>query len=123
MARIVIVDDLQDMRDLARIRLERAGHEIVGDATTGIEAISVAAEQQPDVVVLDVMMPEMTGLEALPELVKQCPNALVLVFSSLPDLTLNDVRRLGGHGLLAKIDQFRLTEAVDELVAGEARSD
>ena len=118
MARIVIVDDLQDMRDLARIRLERSGHEIVGEATTGLEAIAVAAALQPDLVVLDVMMPEMTGVEALPELVQRCPDTRVLVFSSVPELTLNEVRRLGGHGLLAKVDQFRLPEAVEELLGG-----
>ena len=117
LARIVIVDDLQDMRDLVRIRLERSGHQIVGEASTGVEAIAVAAEHVPDLVVLDVMMPEMTGVEALPEIVRRCPDTKVLVFSSQPELTLADVRRLGGHGLLAKLDQYRLVTAVEELLA------
>ena len=117
MARILIVDDIAEMRDLTRLRLEQAGHEIVGEASTGGTGIAVAETTQPDAVVLDVMMPEMTGLEALPGIVAAAPGTRVLVFSSLADVTLSDVRRLGGHGLLDKIDQFRLDEAVAAVLA------
>ena len=117
MARIAIVDDLVENRELARIRLERAGHQIVGEATTGREAISLAAATEPDVVVLDVMMPEMNGLEALPEIVRASPRSRVVVFSSVPGLTLSEVERLGGHALLAKVDQFQLVDVVERVLA------
>ena len=115
-SRVLVVDDVEELRALSRVRLERAGHEIVGEASNGREAIDAATELQPDLVVLDVMMPEMTGLEALPELVRVAPAAKVLVFSSMPDLTLSDVLSLGGHGLLDKIDQFHLVDTVGRLV-------
>ena len=115
-ARVLVVDDVEELRALSRVRLERAGHEIVGEASTGREAIDAAAALQPDVIVLDVMMPEMTGLEALPEMVRVAPAAKVLVFSSLPKLTRSEVVSLGGHDLLDKIDQFGLVDAVARLV-------
>ena len=118
MARILIVDDIPEMRDLARLRLEQAGHEIVGEAETGRSGIAMAERTQPDAVVLDVMMPEMSGLEALPEIVAAAPRSRILVFSSLPEITLADVRRLGGPGLLDKIDQFRLDAAIAAVLAG-----
>lgn len=117
MARILVVDDIAQMRDLIRLRLEQAGHEIVGEASTGRSAIVEAVATQPDAVVLDVMMPGMTGLEALPELLAGAPSTRVLVFSSVPELTIGEVRRLGAHGLLDKVDQFQLDEAVASVLA------
>jgi CheY-like chemotaxis protein len=116
-ARILLVDDQPDIRALCRLRLQREGYEVVDEATTGREAIAAAVAHEPDVIVLDVMMPEMTGLEALPELVRAVPEARILVFSSLTSLTLAEVRRLGGHALLEKVDQFQLTDVVAELLA------
>ena len=115
-AQVLVVDDVEELRVLSRVRLERAGHEIVGEASTGREAIAAAAALQPDLVVLDVMMPELTGLEALPEIVRVAPAAKVLVFSSLSDVTLAKVLALGGHALLDKIDQFGLVDAVESLL-------
>jgi chemotaxis response regulator CheB len=113
---------MADVRDLVRVRLERAGHEIVGEATTGREAIGVVAALTPDVVVLDVMMPEMTGLEALPDIVKVSPESKVLMFSSLEHLNLTTVRHLGGHALLAKVDQSRLADEVGRLCGPDTGS-
>ena len=113
---MLVVDDIEELRALSRVRLERVGHEIVGEASTGRAAIEAAERLQPDLVILDVMMPEVTGLEALPEIVRVAPAAKVLVFSSMPSLTLAKVQSLGGHGLLDKIDQFRLVDTVEELL-------
>ena len=113
---MLVVDDVEELRTLSRVRLERAGHEIVGEASTGREAIGAAEALQPDLVVLDVVMPELTGLEALPEIIRVAPSAKVLVFSSVPSVTLAQVLALGGHGLLDKIDQFGLVDAVARLV-------
>lgn len=115
MGRVVIVDDDRGIRDLVRTRLERAGHEVVGEAATGRDAIGLAAALTPVAIVLDVMMPEMTGLEALLEIATVSPGSKVLMFSSIPSLTLADVLRLGAHGLLDKADQERLADEVNQL--------
>lgn len=60
---ILVVDDDQGLRELIRISLEHEGYDVI-QATNGLECLSAVREQQPDLVILDVMMPEMDGLEA-----------------------------------------------------------
>ncbi len=62
-ARVFVVDDHKDLRELIIRRVEDAGYELVGSATNGPEALLVAPEVSPDVVILDYMMPGMTGEE------------------------------------------------------------
>jgi two-component system chemotaxis response regulator CheY len=81
--RVLIVDDEPDIRLVVRVFATSVGHEIVGEAADGREAIEMARLHQPDAIVLDVMMPGMTGLEALPEIRAACPTATVIIFSVL----------------------------------------
>ena len=74
--------------------------------------MALSEQLQPDLVVLDVMMPEMTGLEALPQIVAVSPSSKVVVFSSLATVTLSEVARLGGHALLPKLADVHLADAV-----------
>ena len=68
MSRVLVVDDDPNLRELVTIRLQRAGHRVVA-ADSAAEALAVVQERgAPDVVVLDVTMPGMTGLELLPVL-------------------------------------------------------
>jgi len=62
-SRVLVVDDHKDLRELITRRVKDAGYELVGEATNGPEALLVAPEVSPDVVVLDYMMPGMTGEE------------------------------------------------------------
>jgi DNA-binding NarL/FixJ family response regulator len=83
--RTVLVDDVEDLRALLRVLLAQDGRfDIVGEATNGEEAIDVVGRLQPDVVVLDLAMPIMDGLTALPALRKAAPNARIVVLSGLP---------------------------------------
>lgn len=79
--RVVLVDDTEDLRQLMRIALRRAGYEIVGEAGDGAEGIEVARAEDPDLVVLDLSMPVMDGLEALPHIRSSCPDATIVVMS------------------------------------------
>jgi two-component system response regulator MtrA len=67
MARIVVADDDDDIRELVEFKLASLGHEIVACADA-VTALAACRAQQPDLVILDVMMPGMTGLEVLAEL-------------------------------------------------------
>ena len=81
--RVLMVDDAADMRLLVRAWLEQAGgFEVVGEAGDGKEAIDLAAEYQPDMIVLDGVMPVLSGLDALPELRDRAPAARIVMFSS-----------------------------------------
>ena len=81
--RVLIVDDEPDIRLVVRVFATSVGHDIVAEAADGLEAIEMARLHQPDVIVLDVMMPGMTGLEALPQIREACPSATVVIFSVL----------------------------------------
>ncbi|MET0998691.1 MAG: response regulator [Marmoricola sp.] len=80
--RVVVVDDTPDLRDLMRMALERSGDfAVVGEAGNGAEGVEVADLQQPDVVFLDIAMPVMDGLEALPRIRAACPGATIVMLS------------------------------------------
>lgn len=81
---VLIVEDEPDLRRLIRRHLERAGQfAIVGEAGDGIEAIELATELQPQILLLDLMMPRLDGREALPTLVQRAPRTMVVVLSAL----------------------------------------
>jgi DNA-binding NarL/FixJ family response regulator len=83
--RTVLVDDVEDLRALLRVLLLQDGRfDIVGEATNGEEAIGIVGRLRPDVVVLDLAMPIMDGLTALPALREAAPHARIVVLSGLP---------------------------------------
>lgn len=81
--RVVIVDDTDSMRELMRSHIEQSGDmEIVGEAVDGLDAVAVVRRTQPDAVILDVEMPVMDGLQALPGIRAAAPSSKIIVFSS-----------------------------------------
>jgi two-component system chemotaxis response regulator CheY len=83
MARILVVDDAAFMRKMVTDALTKGGHEIVGEAGNGNEAIERYQELRPEAVTLDITMPEKDGLQALQEIVQLDPNARVVMCSAL----------------------------------------
>ncbi|GAA4670646.1 sensor histidine kinase [Nocardioides nanhaiensis] len=79
--RVVLVDDTADLRELMRMALTRGGYDVVGEAGDGRQGIEVCAAQQPDLVLLDLAMPVMDGIEALPGIRRRCPTARIVVLS------------------------------------------
>ncbi len=79
--RVVVIDDTADLRDLLRLALGRGGYDVVGEAGDGRRGIEVVREQRPDLVLLDLSMPVMDGLEALPSIRRSVPQAKVVVLS------------------------------------------
>lgn len=96
--RVLVVDDTPDIRDLVALTLEVTGggeFEVVGEAGDGRAAIEEAARLLPDLVLLDLAMPVMDGLEALPAIRRAAPGAKVLVLSGF------NARELGGEAMEA----------------------
>lgn len=83
MARILIVDDASFMRLALKTMLEKNGFEIVGEAEDGVSAVNKYLQLKPDLVTMDITMPEMTGLEALKSIKKHDPKAKVIMISSM----------------------------------------
>jgi len=88
--RVVLADDRPELRATVRLALELAGgFVVVGEAATGNEAVAKAGELQPDLVLLDVLMPEMTGLEALPYISRVAPHSKVVILTAIDTAVLN----------------------------------
>ena len=102
-ARVLIADDHPLTRDALAGLLTANGFEVVGQAAGGEEAIALAAELGPDLIVLDLTMPDMDGLTALPKLREAAPSAAVVVLTaSEDDANLLAAIRLGAAGYLLK---------------------
>jgi two-component system chemotaxis response regulator CheY len=83
MARILVVDDAAFMRKMVSDALTKGGHEVVGEAGNGQEAIARFQELKPELMTLDITMPEKDGLSALKEIVQLDPGARVIMCSAL----------------------------------------
>jgi len=101
---VVVVDDTPDIRLLTRMALEMdSGIQVVGEAENGLDGIEVVSAYQPDVVVLDMAMPVMDGLEALPHMKNASPTTRVLVVSGFdPGTVLASALEAGADGYLQK---------------------
>jgi DNA-binding NarL/FixJ family response regulator len=83
---VVVCDDVPELRRLARVVLEEEGEMlVVGEAGDGREAIEVIEQTQPEVVVLDLSMPELDGLEAIPLIHQVAPETEIVVFSGFEE--------------------------------------
>jgi two-component system, chemotaxis family, chemotaxis protein CheY len=83
MARVLVVDDAAFMRKMVTDALTKGGHEVVGEAGTGVEAVDRYRDLKPDVMTLDITMPEKDGLAALKEIIELDPDAKVIMCSAL----------------------------------------
>jgi two-component system chemotaxis response regulator CheY len=83
MARVLVVDDAAFMRKLVTDALTGGGHEIDGEAGNGVEAVARYQELRPDVMTLDITMPEKDGIAALKEIIAIDPSAKVIMCSAL----------------------------------------
>ncbi|HZT66364.1 MAG TPA: response regulator transcription factor [Acidimicrobiales bacterium] len=89
--RVILVDDEPDLRILLWLAIEADGRcQVVGDASNGVEGVSLAASAEPDVVVLDQLMPEMDGITAVPLLRQAAPGAKIIMLSALADPVARD---------------------------------
>ncbi|PYV34856.1 MAG: DNA-binding response regulator [Acidobacteria bacterium] len=118
LTKVLLVDDHEVVRKGVRALLEgHPGYEVVGEAVDGREAIEKAAQLRPDVVILDVGMPDMNGLEATRQIIKENPQTRVLI------LTIHDAQylasealRAGARGYVLKSDAgAELLEALESL--------
>ena len=121
--RILLVDDQRLMREGLRILLElEPDLEIAGEATNGQEALDAYAEIEPDVVLMDVRMPGMDGVEATWRLRERWPSALVIILTTFDDDEyVFEGLRAGARGYLLKdVSGHDLADAVRTVAAGGA---
>ena len=121
-ARVLIVDDHPLTREALAGLLGANDFDVVGAASGGAEAVELAAKLQPDLVVLDLTMPEVDGLTALPKVLEAAPEtAVVMLTASEDDGNLLAAIRLGAAGYLLKSEPpDRIVGFLRGVVRGEA---
>lgn len=120
--RVMIVDDHPIWRDALERDLSEAGYEIVGAVGDGESAVRIAAAVRPDVVLMDLQLPGISGVQAASALVKQDPGVRILMFSaSGEDGDVLAAVEVGARGYLVKSARTpELLEAVRRTAAGDA---
>jgi two-component system chemotaxis response regulator CheY len=103
MAKVLIVDDAAFMRISIKNTLAKNGYEVVGEAENGRVGVEKYKELNPDIVTMDITMPEMGGLEALKEIVKHDPGAKVVMVSAMgQEAMVRDAIISGAKGFIVK---------------------
>jgi DNA-binding NarL/FixJ family response regulator len=122
--RVLVVDDCESVRERVRWALERAGMLVVGEAADGVEALTQAAARQPDVVLMDLHMPRMDGIQATRTLRLRQPGTRVVLWTGESDEHLAGAVRDSGAdvGLLKGVRTVELVEALRRVCEGYARS-
>src|SRR5271156_500428 len=116
--RILVADDHDLMRRGVKALLQsRAGWEVCGEAHTGREAVSKAEELKPNVVILDISMPDLNGVDAAKRIKKASPDTEVLIFTAhYSDQLIREILEAGVRGYVVKSDSDRdLVIAVESL--------
>jgi two-component system, chemotaxis family, chemotaxis protein CheY len=119
MARILIVDDAKFMRLTLTGILKKAEHEIVGEAENGREAIDLYRELKPELVTMDITMPEMSGLEAMKEIKQEFPDAKVVMCSAMGQQKMVvEAIEAGAKDFIVKpFDEGRVLDAVKRVLS------
>lgn len=119
---VLIVDDNRGFRSWARVLLERAGYTVAGEAADGASAIAVALESSPEVVLLDVQLPDTDGFEVTRRLRAERSDVMVVLTSTREAVDYGaKLGRSGAAGFLSK-DELS-AEAFAEVLAGARGSD
>ena len=103
MARVMIVDDSSFMRSSLKYIIESAGHEVVGQAVNGKEAIELQKKVKPDLITMDILMAEMDGLTAAAQIIKADGKARIIMVTAIgQDEKQDQARSIGVSGYIRK---------------------
>ncbi|WP_027633889.1 response regulator [Clostridium hydrogeniformans] len=118
MAKVLIVDDAAFMRMMIKDILEKNGFEVVGEASNGLKAVELYKKEKPDVVTMDITMPDMDGIEAVKEIKAFDPNSKIIMCSAMGQQTMvMDAIRAGAKDFIVKPFQAdRVLDAIRKVI-------
>ncbi|GGM35972.1 response regulator [Paraliobacillus quinghaiensis] len=119
MARVLIVDDAAFMRMQLKNIFTSLGHEVVGEAENGKLAISLYDELTPDLVSMDITMPEMNGVDAVKEIKKKHPDATIVMCSAMgqQQMVLEAIQAGAKDFIVKPFDQERIQQALEKILS------
>ncbi|ERK31842.1 MULTISPECIES: response regulator [Clostridium] len=118
MSKVLIVDDAAFMRMMIKDILEKNGFEVVGEANNGLKAVELYKKESPDVVTMDITMPDMDGIEAVKQIKAFDPGAKVIMCSAMGQQSMvMDAIRAGAKDFIVKPFQAeRVLEAIKKAI-------
>ncbi|MDF2961009.1 MAG: response regulator with CheY-like receiver, AAA-type ATPase, and DNA-binding domain [Paenibacillus sp.] len=118
MARILIVDDAAFMRQFLKNMMLEMGWQVVAEASNGLEAISMYKQYRPDVVTMDITMPDMEGIEAVQEIIRMDPSAKIIMCSAMGQhrMVLKAIKAGAKDFLVKPFRRDRVVESVVNLL-------
>jgi len=116
----VITDDAMFMRTLLRKMIEQNEEfEVLGEASNGLEAIEAARRHQPDIMTLDITMPEMDGIHAVPEIMKVSPKTKIIMVTAMGQQSMViEAIKLGAKDFVVKpFEKSRVYQAIRNVLS------
>ena len=115
-AKILIADDSAYIRSILKDLLLRNGYDVIGEAENGREVIELYGKLKPDVIAMDIMMPEMSGTQALKELKERYPEARVVMSALMgqQNLVVEAIRAGAAEFFIKPVQAERVVEAIDK---------
>ncbi|MFZ6863432.1 response regulator [Undibacterium sp. Ji67W] len=116
---ILLIDDNDITREVLRVVLRSEGYNVVGEATDGGAGLDMALKLRPNIILLDVVMPKISGLEILPKIKEMLPEAMVLMVTASKDNeTVSEAVKAGIHGFIVKpFNAQKILDTVEGVVA------
>ena len=117
--KVLVADDATVIRVMLKNILAEAGYEVVGEAANGVEAVSKYKELHPDLVTMDITMPEMDGINALRNIRTDDPNARVVMCSAMgqKNLVLEAIQAGAKNFIVKPFDRDKVLEVVAKVLA------
>ena len=114
MSRILIADDSLFMRSTLKKILAEGGHEVVGEAGTGVQTVELFQKLSPDIVTMDITMPQMNGIEALKKIIELKKDAVVIMLTSIskPENAAEALKNGAKNYITKPFDREKVLKAV-----------
>jgi CheY-like chemotaxis protein len=116
--RVLVVEDSADLRFLYRLILEKSGYDLVGEADSGAAALERASALDPDIIVLDLLLPDVHGFELVRRLRALLPDVTIVLCSGAGRDVAKEAVEVGADSWLDKAQSYDLVPVLDQLLAG-----
>ena len=113
----IIVDDAVFMRSVLKKILTEASYRVVGEAGNGLEAITLAEKFKPDMMTLDITMPEMNGIEAIEGILKVSPNTKIIMCSAMGQQSkvVESIKKGAKDFIVKPFEKMRVLQAINNV--------